>query len=263
MKKYLEILRVQMQSALVFQADTVLSAFLSLIQVLLSLILWRAVLGDRPEVGGYTLPMLVSYYVAVGFLTRASQTERLTYELLDDIVSGKYVKYIVRPLNPLACFMAGTLGATIARFLISLLGLVVALVVFNRYVAFRNLQNVALALLLWLGSLVAVALFNYVISLLAFWFTDVGGLYVLKDNLVLFLAGSLIPLDLFPEAVRRVFGWLPFAYLAFEPARLLVTGSMSEGVNPAVVLAVWILGLGLVGMTLQRWAVRKFDAVGI
>ena len=263
MTKYVEMLRVHMQSALVFQADTLISALLSLVQVLVSLILWRAVIADRPEIGGYTLPMLVSYYVAVAFLTRASQTERVTNELTDDIVSGKYVKYTVRPVNPLACFIAGTVGATLARFVVNLLGLAVALAVFSRYMAFRNLQNVALAVVLWAGGLLAVALFNYVIGLLAFWFTDVGGLFVLKDNLVLFLAGSLIPLDLLPGGVRHVVSWLPFGYLAFEPARLLVTGSLSTGLNPALLHPAWIAGLWLVASGLQRLAIRKFDAVGI
>ena len=48
-------------------------------------------------------------------------------------------------MNPLACFIAGTVGATLARFVVNLLGLAVALAVFSRYMAFRNLQNVALA----------------------------------------------------------------------------------------------------------------------
>ena len=39
MTKYVEMLRVHMQSALVFQADTLIGALLSLVQVLVSLIL--------------------------------------------------------------------------------------------------------------------------------------------------------------------------------------------------------------------------------
>ena len=74
---------------------------------------------------------------------------------------------------------------------------------------------------------------------------------------------NLIPLDLLPGGVRHVVSWLPFGYLAFEPARLLVTGSLSTGLNPALLLPAWIAGLWLVASGLQRLAIRKFDAVGI
>jgi ABC-2 type transport system permease protein len=263
MRKYFQVAAITVQDSLVYRFETFFRTSLSLIQVLLALILWRAVLGKATEIAGYTLPMLVSYYVFVAFLSRANQSDRLSHELADDIASGKFIKYAVRPVSTLGYFVSASLAASAVGLVISLLGMALTASILWRSIVVPGPVSAAAAFLLWFVGLLFMILLDYLLALVAFWFVDVSGLFVLKANVIAFLAGVLIPLDFLPAPITHIMAYLPFEYLAYYPARLLVTGSL-DGYGQALgTIAAWTGVFLLLCMALNRRAVGRFDAVGI
>ena len=61
------------------------------------------------------------------------------------------------------------------------------------------------------------------LGLLAFWVGETGGIIQAYAVVTMFLAGSIIPLDLMPAAVERVTHFLPF------PLPLLLPGANPAG----------------------------------
>lgn len=80
----------------------------------------------------------------------------------------------------------------------------------------------------------------------------------------LLLSGRLVPIVLFPAWLESAATWLPFRYTFGFPIEVLTTsmstGSLIAGFARQVA---WIAVLALLLRWLWRFAIRRFDAVGI
>lgn len=60
------------------------------------------------------------------------------------------------------------------------------------------------------------------INLLAFIMEDVNGVKFIYQKILFIIGGTLIPLDFFPEWLKRIIDNLPFGYIIYAPAKLRV-----------------------------------------
>ncbi|MEO7329822.1 MAG: ABC-2 family transporter protein, partial [Minicystis sp.] len=77
------------------------------------------------------------------------------------------------------------------------------------------------------------------------------------------LSGYLIPLDLFPPAVRAVTHALPFRYTLGVPVEI-VTGTLRGEALYHAMLIQWAYVLGIAGAALWVWraGIKRFSAYG-
>jgi ABC-2 type transport system permease protein len=73
------------------------------------------------------------------------------------------------------------------------------------------------ALALLLDSLIAV-----LIGLMAFWIEEVTPIFWIYQKLLFTVGGLFLPLEMFPEWLRRVAACLPFQFITYAPARAFV-----------------------------------------
>jgi ABC-2 type transport system permease protein len=112
----------------------------------------------------------------------------------------------------------------------------------------------ALALAAALSTLVHIGLL---------WTLAADGLVMLATTAVSFLSGMIVPLPLFPDRLRAVLEWLPFAGLVDLPFRIYV-GALPPG-DLALVLArqlAWTLALIALGRWLIARGVRRIVVQG-
>jgi len=76
---------------------------------------------------------------------------------------------------------------------------------------------VTAALALLLDALVAV-----LIGLLSFWIEEVMPIYRIYQKLLFTVGGMFLPLEMFPDWLRRITAWLPFQFVTYAPARAFV-----------------------------------------
>jgi ABC-2 type transport system permease protein len=69
-------------------------------------------------------------------------------------------------------------------------------------------------------AITANLLAQHTVAAIAFWIRDAGSVWFLYMKAVFILGGMIIPLELLPQAVERVAMLLPFAAMAYAPARL-------------------------------------------
>ena len=103
----------------------------------------------------------------------------------------------------------------------------------------------------------------YTLGLLAFWLEEVWILRVITILVVSFLAGGVIPLDLFSPAFRAALDWTPFPLMTYVPVRIFM-GSYTGSVSAAMgLLAFWlVLFIGIAALTWRR-GVRLYTAAGM
>lgn len=223
--------------------------------------LWRATNASSTEgvqgLTGFSIAQLI-WYLA---FTEAMVMSASPLDIDREVRSGDIAYRLARPLPYPLYHLSAMLGERLLRFGLNLLvvGVVALLVV-------GPVNITPLALLAALSTAV-VALFAdrmiaFVIGLLSFWVEDVSGLYLLYSRAVMLLGGTLIPLEAYPSWLATIAGALPFQYLMYYPARLLVRADLQSWLHvlgvQALVIAVTLVPL----LVIYRLGLRRVNAQG-
>ncbi|HEX4819976.1 MAG TPA: ABC-2 family transporter protein [Acidimicrobiales bacterium] len=211
--------------------------------------LWRAATEvNGGTVAGYSGLQLTWYVVAAEAVTIALNT-RLIEVIGDDIASGAVAAELLRPAPVLGVRVCTELGRCLPR-----LGVCVAIgAVLATTTAGAPPDATALALA---APAVVLAVFCNLIAQhafagIAFWLRDARSMWFLYHKLVFVLGGMLLPLQVMPSWLHTVAAWLPFAAMAYVPARLA-----SGHVEPQLLLVqLWWLGV-------MWWAARAVFNAG-
>ncbi|HEY74480.1 MAG TPA: ABC transporter permease, partial [Thermoflexia bacterium] len=137
------------------------------------------------------------------------------------VKAGDLAYTLARPLSYPWYQVANSLGGSAPRLLINLLAATAVVGIGMREAAgslpglLAFLGMAALALLL--DALIAV-----LIGLLAFWIEEVMPAFWIYQKLLFTVGGLFLPLEMFPDWLRRVAEWLPFQFITYVPARAFV-----------------------------------------
>jgi ABC-2 type transport system permease protein len=104
---------------------------------------------------------------------------------------------------------------------------------------------------------------RFLYNIVAFWILDQRGVGALVTAAALFLSGFLVPLNYFPDWVRGVVTWLPFAGMLQAPIEVLLGKLTGVALAGALVFqAAWGLVLLAADRLLLASAVRKMIIQG-
>jgi len=120
----------------------------------------------------------------------------------------------------------------------------------------------AFAAAVMLASLVGFAV-RFCSNLLAFWLIDIRGIDQMVTILIMFFAGLLLPINLFPPWLERLARSLPFASMIQLPVEIFL--GLYSGAELAWVLGqqiLWALGLLAVGRVMVESATRRLVVQG-
>jgi ABC-2 type transport system permease protein len=117
-------------------------------------------------------------------------------------------------------------------------------------------------IMVFLG-LLFMAQLNYFIGLLAFKYNDVSTFLMLKKNFLSLINGSIIPLVLFPDIFTCILSWMPFYYVSYFPAMLLIGKGRTDILQGMITLIIWNMVMKVLSVvTYEKYRI-KYDGVGI
>ena len=264
LSKYVETAKVLFKAQIVYRFSTIVSMIFTISKIVLAYILWSAIFGNRDVVAGFTFNAMITYYIMTSFLSQLDQSGGFGRQIADEIRTGTFSKYMVRPVNIFGTFTFQAIG--VSAFLLSF-NLIAALLwtfLFRiDFVFAANLTSVFYAVVILGAGLLFMMQLNYFIGILAFKFVDVWVFMMIKDNLLHFATGALIPLSLLPASIVGVMRFFPFYYSAYVPAMLLL-GKYDGGVAFAlIVLLCWNLAFWMLNKYSYKRLRTLYDGVGI
>jgi len=261
--KYIQVAQIMWKSMLAYQVDTWLSAALTGFRVVLAYILWSAVFAGREQVGGYTLPMMITYVLAASLLSSLQNQDALAWQLANEVREGQFSKYLVMPASVSGYFIGAGLGRWLYLLVVNGLAMVVWLVIFSPWLAAPlSAETLWLLVLVPLGAL-CMLLFNHAIALLSLKYQDVSGMMILKGSVIEFLSGTLVPLSLFPAQLAGLLHFTPFYYIVYYPTSLLLGNHTEAPALAVIILMGWCLVLYSISEAWFRRARRFYEGVGI
>ncbi len=264
MSKYIEIAKVLFKAQMAYRFDVVMTMLFTITKILFAYVLWGAIFAQNEVVGGFTFPVMLSYYIISSFLSQIEMSASVSTEVSERIRGGTFSKYMVIPAGVNSYFVAQTFGK-IAFYFIFVAGVTV-LWMFVFGVGFAVTGNAMMilsaAVMIVLGLLFMIQL-NFFLGMLAFEFQDITFFLIIKDNLVSFVTGGLVPLVLLPQGVLAVMKCFPFYYVTYLPAMLLIGKNGHEAVSGIITLSVWLLVFVVLNKVMYEKMRVIYDGVGI
>ncbi|WP_097002489.1 ABC transporter permease [Lacrimispora amygdalina] len=264
MRKYLEIIKIFIKTQLAWRGDVVIQILFTLTKILFACLLWRTIFKDRDQVAGFTINSMLSYYIISSFLNQMDMSSRVSGEISQRIRNGTFSKYMVLPVNIQGYFIAMELGIVLFYLSLDVITSVIWIFAFHiRFVFVSDPVAFVGAMILILLGLFFMAQLNYYLGLLTLKYEEIGTFLMIKDNLVAFITGSLIPLVLLPQGFVAVMKVFPFYYVTYLPSMLLIGRLKGELGMGLLVLACWCVILqAVIYATWHNYRI-KYDGVGI
>jgi ABC-2 type transport system permease protein len=263
---YAAVARTSLADALAWRADAFLGLVMGVVRVALALLLWTAVFDGRTEVGGMSLRMMASYYLIAIFIFQFNQSSRVATELAAEIRTGGFGRYLARPVDPLAWFLAASAGRSAFQAAAAMVAAIAAalfcLAVDASILAPLDPLGFLAAIPVVLLGMLALALVNFMTGILAFVFQDIGSFQVGKDCVVEFLSGALIPIALLPAWARGALSLTPFPALASLPADLMLGRGFEAYPEALARLGIWNAILLLAARALYASLSPRYEEMG-
>jgi ABC-2 type transport system permease protein len=265
-KKYLHVINIGIQNTLVYRVNFFIRAVFGLVPLMATIFLWRAVYEGKaePEVAGYTLAGMISYYLLVTIVDALTGVTEDDWQIAADIKDGNINQFLLKPIDymlyRLMLFFSGRLIYTGVAFVPVLL-----FVLFQR--EYFVLPPSAGVFGLFAVSLAMTALLQFFMSftmaLLAFWVLEVSTFIFILFAFEYVAGGHLFPIDILPPALATVLKFTPFPYQLFFPASVYL-GRVSGGElwTGLAVQAFWMLFFAALARFVWSRGIRKHTAVG-
>lgn len=255
-------LRVGFAEAVAYRAELFLWVLATTMPFVM-MALFLAVASDAP-LGRFGRPQIVTYFL-VTLLVRQLTTSWSAWQLARDIRQGVLALRLLRPVHPLLSYAAESLTAIPLRMLVALPIVVASVLVIER----RTMSQVPVAYLLATLALAQAWLLSVAINLavgcVSFFLES--GVKLMDLMLVLFMlaSGYLVPIELFPDGVRRALELLPFRYQLALPVELLTgvyDADLGRGATMCLVQGSYAVGFFGAVALLWRRGVKRFEAFG-
>ena len=254
------LLRVGAYEALAYRGEMIVW-MLATTMPLVMLALWMAVAQDAP-VGRYGQPQFVAYFLAT-FVVRQLTGAWVFYTMNFEIRDGTLSMRLLRPVHPLLAYTAESIASMPLRIVVSIPVAVLSLVI----VGSGAVTHDPALWVLWAVSIAGawlISLFvNFIVGCTAF-FAE-SSMKFMDAWLVFYfvLSGYLVPIDLFPPALRAVVDWLSFRYQIGLPVEIM-TGALTLHHAAALLARQWMWVLIGAGATSVLWrrGLRQFAAYG-
>jgi ABC-2 type transport system permease protein len=246
---------------LAYRGAVTIWIFVTLIQPLVFIVVWRTVAGEG-STGGYTADQFVAYFLVMMVVDHMTFIWHM-FEFEWRMRTGAFSPLLMRPIHPIhgdvcenlaykACGLVGVLPAAIV------LGLV-----FDADLSGVTVTTVLPFLIALVLAMVLRFVVEWCLALAAFWLTKVTAINSLFFALTTFFGGIFAPLAVLPGWMQTVAAFTPFPWsLAFPVEVFLGRRTGTEiWVGYAAQLGWIVLALGGLAL-LWRRATRRYSAVG-
>ncbi|MFE7061310.1 ABC transporter permease [Sutcliffiella sp. NPDC057660] len=262
MSKYWELLKSQIKIETAYIAWYWADVVSTLLRLSIMYFFWLAVYQNRTEISAISFDSMITYVVIAMMLE--SYVSGAGDQLARNIKNGDIALELLKPYDYLTKLIFMDFGSKANSFVRTTIPMFIVAMVFIGIQAPLSWQSFLLFLpSMIIGVLIGTQL-DLIIGVLAFWTVNVWGLRVLREAVIKFFSGALIPLTLFPDWFQQVSSFLPFQAMIFVPVAIY-TGQIPFGTEALMAVATqffWLVALFFLVRIVWSQAVKKVTVFG-
>lgn len=263
------IFRTSIAERLAYRADFAFATLVRFLPIITQVYLWGAIYQargaqDTRVINSYTYGDMVAYSLLVMVGRAFSSMPGLTTGIARDIRDGTIKKFLIQPVDMLDYLFWHRVAHKLVYYVIAFVPFALVFWLCSSY--FHGYPS-ATTLVAFVLSLVLAFLIGFLIEslmgLVAFWFLEVSSLVFVYMLVSYFLSGHMLPLDWLPAPIGDWIRLLPFKYLAFVPAAVLLEKYNSQQLGIELGLgAAWVFALYLLNRLALARGLRRYSAYG-
>jgi ABC-2 type transport system permease protein len=265
---YGAILKVSLSERFVYRGSFFIGTFFRFLPIITSVFLWSAVFAGsgKDVIAGYSYPDMIGYFVLVMIARAFSSMPDLSRTVALDIRDGLLNKFLLKPVDYITWMLMTRVAHKLVYYVMAFgpFAILIGWLRYHGYFPGWPGTGVFLAFLasLAMGFLIGYLL-NVLIGLVAFWLLEITSFLFLMTMLEYFFSGHMIPLDLLPDALRRLCHLLPFQFEAYVPVAIFLGRIPHHQLGVSLLVqGAWVLLLWGACRIVFLMGVRRYTAVG-
>ncbi len=266
-RTYIPFSRAGVQELIAYRVNFLCFLIGEIMSAFIMFFVWKAVFNSTGEKAfmGFTMEDMV-VYLFISFLTGYLTYSDGAFSIGEEIVDGSIAMRMIKPCSFDMCFLFQELGNRLISIAMIFVPIVAGVEIY-RYVITGVLRFDIRFFLLYLLSLVFAYLisfyFNVCYGFMAFFFKNLWGTSLIKETLVSFLSGAVIPLAFLPKGLALVLNFLPFASLSYTPVMIYMgMYSVSQIIYSLLLQLFWLIVMYLLSKLVWRSAVKRLSVQG-
>lgn len=268
--KYWRIFRISLIERMVYRGDFLLGTLFRFLPMVTTILLWHAIYAGsgKTELGGtikYDRDQMVAYLLLVHISRMFSSMPGLAGGIARSIRDGSLKKYLLQPIDMLGYLLTYRLAHKTAYIVTAALPYGILFFLCRGFFHLGHLDATTVAA--YIVSLVLAFLlgfcFESCIGTIGFWILEITSLLYVVNTLSFFVSGHMFPLDLLPPFWATLLKSLPFSYLAYFPAAVLLGKVHGEKLVEGLVIEVaWCVTFFILSRVLYRLGLHRYSAFG-
>ncbi len=266
-KSYVPFMKAGIQNLIIYRLNFMGFVIGGLIYCFVMFYLWRAVFASNggDSFLGFSMTDMVVYLFlsnTTGQLIFSDVSNDIGQEIRDGSISMRLLK----PVNTDLSYMFTELGTVLMKFVVLLVPMILGLELYRYFSAGTVMFN-TLNFLLYILSTVLAYIISFRVNLcfgfIAFYVKNLWGIGILKNTIINFLSGSLIPLAFMPDGLRVCLEYMPFASMSYTPVMIYMgkygAYEMLLRFGLQIIWAILLYGLSKL---IWIWAIKKLCVQG-
>lgn len=267
LKLYLPFVNAGMQETATYRVNWIFFLLGEALACAVSFFIWNAVYnsGGGGAMHGFTFDQMIVYIVLM-FLTGGIIGSDASWSVGEEVRDGSIAMRLIKPVSYNATFLFQELGNKILTDIVLIVPLV-AVVEVIRWAISGTFAFSIINFLIYFVSCVTAYLINFFFNIcfgfIAFVIKYLWGANMMKNVVVGFLSGAIIPLAFLPDGIRTVILLLPFASLNYTPVMIYM--GMYSGLEMLFYLGLqifWVIALWGLSKLLWKLSVKRLCVQG-
>jgi ABC-2 type transport system permease protein len=260
-KKYIAFFRMNLQTQMQYRAAAWAGIVTQIFWGFLRLMVYRAFYDSSTAAPAMQWRELTAYVWIQQAFFMLINVWTLQNDIAEKVKDGNIAYELCRPYDLYSCWYvrmtAGRIGAAGMRCIpVLIAGFILAPADYRIHTPpdITALALFAVSLLLGMLLLNSIMIFMYIIGIKTL---NLRGPRSLIGTVTEWLMGAVVPIPLYPDAMRRVFDFLPFRYIADLPFRVY-SGNIAprDALFQMLAQALWLILLVWLGKLFMRAQLR-------
>lgn len=233
----------------------------TLVMFYVQFFLWKSIYDKNNVLADLTFSDMFIFILFSTIMTKflGSGIER---EVGEKLRNGNTVIDLVKPIDIVIKDYFEEFGRGVIDVITVSLPLIIVLLIKSDTIMIPA-NRVGYFIIMALISFTIYFLLSYLFGLISFWTKSVIGIAALKTALWGVMAGSIVPLDFYPDWLYRIVRIMPFRFTCYEPVSILMKNMEPSAIYKIIVLqTLWCLALMVIVFLLKCIALRKYVAQG-
>lgn len=262
MRTYFQIFRTTLIEYFVYRLNFVLWRFRMVIWLMITYFLWSSIYESRLIVFGYTQMHMLTY-VLLASLAGDLVLSTKTADIAGEIVSGKIIDYIIKPISFFSYQLTRDLADKLinASFGIVEVTLIILILKPPLFIQNEPLSYIFFFSFLVLGIIISFFV-NLILSFVGFWSAEVWAPRFIFYIIISMFSGGFFPIDILPKPLFAALLMTPFPYFYYVPTKLYLSPQSDLLPLFAFMSLFWVVGSYLLARKVWNIGLRKFSFFG-